>query len=237
MPQAALPLMVVSLAATAVGTGMQYFSSQQQAATAQRLANYNAAVQRQNADIEAKLAQQQSAVNSAAAQAQAQAYANNAISLRNEATGIEARGRAEIDRMREEQARMAGLQRAKYARAGVVNEGSPLVVLADTARIGQLGIQDQLYQSDMEARAKRREADLQKFQGGFSLLDASMQQYQGAAAEAKRKIAYNEADLTQLSGAAQASAYRQQGTASLISGIGSLAGQGYGYSQNMRRAG
>lgn len=234
MPQAALPLMIVSLAATAAGAGMQYYSAQQQAKTSERVAAYNAAIQRQNADVEAQLAQQQASVNAASATAQAQAQANNAISLRNEAIGIEAHGREQIDRMREEQARLTGLQRGKFARAGVVNAGSPLVVLADTARIGQLGIQDALYESDMNARSKRREADLQKFNSGFSLLDASMQNYQGAAAAAKKKIAYQEADLTELAGAAQASAYRQQGTASLISGVGSLASQGYGYSQNMR---
>ena len=84
----------VSLAATAVGTGMSYYSAQSQAANAQAVANYNAQIMAQNAQVEMQMAQQmatyQAQQQAAIANAQAQAQMNNAAALEQQAAAAEA---------------------------------------------------------------------------------------------------------------------------------------------------
>ena len=214
---------IVGVAGSLASAGISYYGQQQQADTASRMANYNAAIQRQNADVQARMAQYQAGVNANAASAEAQARMNNAASIANQATGVEAQQREKARRMREDQERQLAIQRGKYAKAGVVNEGSPLVVLADTARLTELNIQDAAYESELERSSLLRKSEMEKFQSGFSLLDASQYQYQGAIAGAQQRIAFREADLTKMAGAATAQSYRNQATGSLISGISGAA--------------
>jgi hypothetical protein len=215
---------IIGVVGSLASAGISYYGQQQQADTASRMASYNAAIQRQNADVQARMAQYQATVNASAANAEAQGRLNNAASLTNQVAGVEAQQREKVRRMREDQERQLAVQRGKFAKAGVVNEGSPLVVLADTARLTELNIQDAAYESELERRSLLRSAEMEKFQSGFSLLDAGQAQYQGAVAGAQRRIAYREADLTKMAGDATARSYRNQATGSLISGLSSTAG-------------
>ncbi|CAN5773594.1 hypothetical protein BH09VER1_BH09VER1_46290 [soil metagenome] len=220
-------LAAVSLAATAASTGIAYYGQQQQASNAQAIANYNAAAQRQNADIQARLAQQQSTWNQQAQMAQYQAQQNNATTLDNQARAVEAQGREQVDRLRVQQERLLATQRAHYAKAGVVNEGSPLAVLADTAKTTELGIQDAAYQTELESRQWQQKAADERFQSGFSLMDASIEKYKQSSIAIGQQIAYRDADLTKMQGTAQAQGYQTAAGATLLSGAASMAKTGF----------
>lgn len=227
-----IALTAVSLAATAASTGMAYYGQQQQAQNAQAMANYNAAAQRQNADIQARIAQQQSIWNQQTKMAQYQAQQNNATTMENQARAVEAQGRVQADRLREQQERLLATQRAHYAKAGVVNEGSPLAVLADTAKTTELGVQDAAYQTELESRQWQQKAADERFQSGFSLMDASLEKYKQSSIDVSRQMAYREADLTQMEGAAKAQGYQSEAGATLLSGAASFAKEGIsGYGQ------
>lgn len=218
-----------AVAASAVGTGMSMYSQNQQAKTAQRMADYNAAAQRQDAEVQARLAQYQSNVNAQMAQAQAQTKINNAQSVANQVPGLETQQRERARRMREEKERALSMQRAKYANSGVVNEGSPLVVLADTSQLAELNIQDGLYESELQRRSLLRQAELTKYEASFSLLEADQQRYAGLAAQAGQRISNRRVDITRLTGAAEASTYRAAAAASLIQGVGQTADLAFDY--------
>lgn len=220
---------IISLAATAAGTGISMYSQQQQARTAQRMAEYNSAIQRQDAEVQTRLALYQAGVNAQMAQAQAQAKFNNAQSLANQVPGVEAQSRERARRLREEKERMLSMQRAKFANSGVVNEGTPLVVLADSSQLSDLNIRGAMHEGELQRQDLLRQADLAKFEGGFSLLEADQQRYKGLAATAGQRIQNQQADYTRLVGDVDASQYRAQATASLISGIGSAASQTFDY--------
>lgn len=226
--------LVASVVTTAVSTGISMYGQQQQATQAQRIASYNAKIQQQNADIQAKLATYQAQQNRQLALAQYQQGQNNAKTLENQAAAEEAQGREKARRMREQQDKLLATQRARYAASGVTNEGSPLAVLADTARLTELNIQDTAHEAELNRQQDLHKADLERFQSGFSLIDASLQQYQGAASEAGRRIAYRQADLTRLAGDAQAQAYRIESASTLVSGIGSMASQVSSYAYNSK---
>lgn len=219
----------VSLAATAVSTGLSFYGQQQQAKNASAIANYNYEMQRRNAEVNARMAQQQAQWNQQSAMAQYQAQQNNALALEQQARATEAQGREQARRMREEQDALLARQRAAYGASGVVNEGTPLVVLADTARKTELDIQDKAYQTELESRQWLRKAEDERFQSGFSLMDAQLAEYEGAAANIGKQMAYRQADLSRMSGMATAQGYRNQSYATLISGAADMAGQSANY--------
>lgn len=220
---------VISVAASAAGTGMSMYAQSEQAKTSQRMAEYNAAIQRQDADMQARLAQYQAGVNAQVAQAQAQAQINNAQTLANQAVGVEAEARERARRSREESERAQSLMRARYAKSGVVAEGTPLVVLANEGRNAELAVHTGLYQSELQRQSLLRQSELERYQSNFSLMEAAQYDYEGLAASAGKRIAYRNANMTVLAGQAQASALRSQGTASLFSGISSAAGTAMNY--------
>lgn len=223
----------VSVAAGAVGTGMSMYSQNEQAKTAERMAGYNAAIQRQDAEMQMRLAQYQAGANAQIAQAQAQAQINNAQSLANQTLGVEAQQREQARRQREEKERLLSFQRARYAKAGVVAEGSPLVLLSETAQLADLNIQDRQYQDELQRQSLFRQAELVRYDAGSSLLEADQQRYRSLAAQTGQRIRNREADFTLLSGRASASAYRAAAGASLISGLGSVAGNSLDYAYKL----
>jgi hypothetical protein len=235
-------LAVASLAVGAVGTGMSYYAQQEQAANAQAVANYNAAVAQQNAQIQAQMAAQQAQYQAqqqaAFAEAQAQAQQNNAIALEQQAEAAAARGREAARRMRMEHEAMLAMQRGKFAKAGVVNEGTPLLVLAEEAKLGELSVADALYQADLERSGKLYSAQLQRSDADMSLIAAEQARVQGEydslAAAAGLDIANNQAELVRLQGASDAYNYRMGANASLISGITSGVGTATNFAYTMK---
>lgn len=218
---------VLSLATTAVGTGLSYYAQQQQAQNAERMAQYNYEIQRQNAEINAKMAAYQADVNTKVAMSQYQAGQNNAAALEGQATAAEAQGRERARRMREENQRMLALQRSRYGKAGVTSEGTPLAVMAETAGNLELGVQDAAFETELESRTFRRRADMERYQSGFSLLDAGVQQYQAAASQAGRKIALRQAEINRIAGRSEASGIRTASYGTLIAGAGQMANTAY----------
>lgn len=222
-------LTVASLAVTAVGAGLSYYSQQQQASNAESTANYNRQVADQNNRINLELAQRQSSWQAQNAEARAKAGQNNATALQQQGRAAEAQAREEGRRLREQNERQLSMQRARYGKAGVTSEGSPLAVMAETASLLELGVQDVNYRGDMEGRAYDRRAELERFESGFSLFDAGIARYEGAAAEAGFSINQNKAKADYLSGMNQAQGYRNAATSTLISGAGQAINIGANY--------
>lgn len=216
----AISAAVISAATAAAGTGLEMYSQQQQADNATAMANYNYQLQQRNAEISSKIAAQQS-------QWQQQALANNAITQQNNATALEQQGRAaeaqaraEADRKRMENERLLASQRARYGKAGVVNEGTPLAVMAETAGLLELGVQDAHYQADMTGRAYDRQAELARLDAKNSLFDEGVAKYQGAAQQAGIAIDLSKAEVDRVAGLNTAQGYRTASYGTLISGAG-----------------
>lgn len=215
---------IASAAATAAGTGISYYGQQQQAKNAEALANYNYVIQQQNASINAKIAAQQS-------QWQQQALANNAVTANNNATALEQQGRAaeaqaraEADRKRVESEKLLATQRSRYARGGVVNEGTPLAVMSETAGLLELGIQDAHYEADMTGRAYDRKAALSRLEAQNINFDEGVAKYEGAAQQAGIQIDLSKSAVDRVAGLDTAQGYRTQSYSTLISGTGSAIG-------------
>ena len=263
---------IASILISAAGAGLSYYGQQQQSKNASSVANYNAQIQQQNADRQRQIAQIQAQNNAVDAQnyqaqainaqrnavyqqtsaaqnqqialAQYKQAQNNATSLENNAKAQESQGQERARRMRMDQERTLASRRANTGASGIVNEGSPLAVLADDARLTELNIQDAAHQTEMDRQGSLQKANLERFNGNFSLIDASMQGqqgelakyqeslakyqesiagFEGASSESARQIAYREADLTRMSGASQAQGYQLASYGSLISGAGQMA--------------
>lgn len=110
-------LAVASLATAAVGTGVAVYGQMQQAKTAKKVGEYTA----QTAEANAK--------------ATAEAAEYNAQLAEVQALQTEMDSRENIRRKRLENSRYQKSQRARFAKAGVTEEGSPLEVMAETAKL------------------------------------------------------------------------------------------------------
>jgi hypothetical protein len=113
-----------------------------------------------------------------------------------DALQTEMENRENVRRKRRENVRLQAVQRARYAKAGVVEEGTPLEVMAETAGLLEL-----------DALEMNRQA----------LGNAARLRAQGKFAKA--------------AGDAGAAAAAMQGNASLLSSVGSAAGQTAQYRQ------
>lgn len=223
----------IAAIAAVTAAGITAYGQQQQADNSRKIAEYNAAIQRQQAEINAALANRQNEINQRALELQRQ----QAEVITQQAGQIEQTANEQQRRARLEQQRMIAAQRAAYAKAGVLTEGSPIAVLAETAGIFELQNQDIAYEADLRSRALQREAELTKF--GLQT-DQYVLDLQSKAAEAARKIGLDEAKLTQLQGRAAAEGYKTQSYATLLSGVsqaGSIGMQGYGSGSKTKTTG
>lgn len=243
MPQLALPLAITAMVATAASAGMSYYGQQQQAAAAQRMADYNyrvsqqqAQLQQQAAQYQAQLQYQQAQMAAGVAQSQYQAQYNNAAQYDNQALRVEQEARERARRMRAENEKMLGAQRASYAKAGVTSAGSPLAIIAETAGMLELGVADELYKADLERSAFFRKGEVERYQAGFSLVDKAAAEYemaasrfQGQAANQGYSLAMSTARGERMAGYNAASAARIGSYGSLLEGAGNIANMGYNY--------
>lgn len=200
-----------ALVAGLAGAGMSYYSSQQQAKNSERIGAYNAAVQRQQTELQARMQQRQalSAQNAIQTQqTQTKAIDDAAVQAAREA-------QAQIQRNQEEKQRALAVTRASYAKAGVVMSGTPLAQLAETAGLFELQNQDVQYKADLENRALTRRGELTR--AGL-LDDAYTQDLNYRAAEAGKRIGFSQASLTAASARSTAQGYRMEGYGSLLSG-------------------
>jgi hypothetical protein len=233
----------VAIATTAVSAGMQYYGQQQQAAAAQRMSDYNYRVAQQQAQIQvqaaqyqAELANRQAMLQSQAAQMQFDAQFSNAAQYEQQALRVEQEARERASRMRDENSRLMGAQRARYAKSGVTSAGSPLAVMAETAGLLELGVADELYKANLERTAYFRKGAMERFQAGFSILDKTAAQYemeaanfQKSAAKQGYSLAMNTAAGERMAGYNKANALRMGSYGSLLEGAGNVANMGFNY--------
>lgn len=214
-------LSATAIVASLVGTGMAYYSQQTQARNAERMASYNAEIQRQNADATFRAQQ-------ASVRMQQEAAAQNEAAIRAQANAQtrarEGQVREELRRQALEKEKFLSRQRAGFAAAGVVMTGSPLAVLSDTAAQFELQANDSLYEANVDRQRIREEANSAIYGSQYQ---SSLLQLDSFAAGARRRVAMRQADLDLMSGRSQASGMRMQSYGTLISGIGSAAQMGY----------
>jgi hypothetical protein len=208
-------LAAVAIAGTLASAGVSYYGQQQQAASAQRLANYNYQVQLQQMQMQAQM-------QKIAADQQYQAGMQNSAIMANEGLRVEQEARERAARMRQENERMLGAQRARFGKAGVTSEGSPLAVMAESAGLMELAVGDELYKANLERSAFYRKAEVEKWQAGFSLIDKAAADYNAMTTSFRAKPILLEGQNT-------ANALRVNSYGSLISGMSGAADMGSRY--------
>lgn len=221
-------LAIASIAASAVGAGMQYYSANNAADTQSRLAMMNAQAQTQAARQSGQAAQMQAKVNQVLA-AKEQAAANaNAAALRQQAE-IGSNISAENTRKnREEMARMIALQRAQVAKAGFVDStGSPLQLLTQTAEEEQRMSDEYRYQDEMQRRQLFREATIQENEGILAGITGRSAAISGMAAMQQANMAISQARLDAWGQRAAASAMRTSATGQLFTSAGTIGSNAY----------
>jgi hypothetical protein len=142
-----------------------------------QLSIFNAQAQAQQGEFNASLSRyqnEQMRQQSQFSDMQAQMQRNAADQMRQQADGQDRQAREQADRIRAEKARILGLQRSQYAKAGVTTEGSPLAVLADTANLYEMQVADTRLLANLESNKRRYEADVTDFNAGITALEGKM---------------------------------------------------------------
>lgn len=224
MVVASTALAIATFVVAAAGTGYAVYAQQQQAKQAERMAAYNAAQQQQNALAQYKIAQQQQAVQSHMIEYERQAQINAANASRQQADVVVSQTQESIRRAREHKMRVLASQRAAYAGAGVLTEGTPLAVLAETAGNFETAIADQLYEGELKQHELHYRAALQEQGAELTGFDKALLSIDNAAARAGLGSARRAAELTRLQGKADAQGYRMQSYATLLSGASRMVG-------------
>lgn len=216
----------IGLAVSAVGTGAAVYGQRQAARTTEQFARFNAMVEANNARLNHRMMLAQAESQRRALEAEAAMQSNNAQMLRQMANAQAGADRENIRRTREDHMRFQAIQRAKVASSGILEEGSPLEVLADTAGLMELTLQDLHYESDLNRRSLLWQADVTQAGAGATLFQARATGLDVAAANAGLRQGLRQADITQRAGLAQASGMRRDSVATLLTGIGG-AGMSY----------
>jgi hypothetical protein len=185
------PLTIAVVGAQVGSSLLSFFGQQSAADSADQAANYNRAIEEQNAQLakysglyQTSIAKTQSEIAKIAAESsyslqmlnagQLETDANRAVAeaevnariRENDAAKIEMEAREGGRRMREENARIMGATRAAYGKSGVVtSSGSPLNVMAESAGKLQLAVADMFYQADAERTSAFRDASLARYEG------------------------------------------------------------------------
>lgn len=138
---------IVGAASALLGTGISMFSAVSSGMQQQKAGQAQADAQRQADEAQAEGARRNQAVAEGNAQAteQAAAYAEKQARLKA--------------------ARLEGTQAVGYAKAGVLPEGSPLDVMAETAKIEEQDILATRYNYSVQAARYRSQADFYGFEG------------------------------------------------------------------------
>lgn len=89
----------------------------------------------------------------------------NARVRESEAKRVEMETRESLRRQRDANKRLVGRQRAQLAKSGVIEEGSPVEVLAETSSLLELEALDYSRSSEAETRRLRSSAGMDRFEG------------------------------------------------------------------------
>jgi hypothetical protein len=225
-PTAMVVYQVAGVAAMAVGAGMQYSAAKQAASDQAAMAKYNYAIQAQNIRQQQAMAQWSAGMQARQAEGNAaiarQTAETNARNLENQAQGQLLRGVEEQRRTREDQLRLAAMQRARVAKSGVAGGvGSPVEVLAESARYMQLALNDAWYETNTKRDSLLWDAKMQRYGGDVASaqygMDAAMARAEGALAPIRARMDLRKAGYERLAGLNQAANMKSMAKAQLVS--------------------
>ena len=100
------------------------------------------------------------------ARASAQAAEYNAQVAELEAQAVKISGAREVEKLKREKRLTAGVQKARFAKAGVRLEGSPFEVLSETATQFELDIEAQKYTTRVGISRAQSEAQIARQRAG-----------------------------------------------------------------------
>lgn len=199
-----------ALVAAVIGGGISAYSAVEQGQQAERMANYNAAVQRTNASVQEQMAQRQ-------ASAQSAMYDQQKAAVQQQQAANLAQAKEEIRRQEMAKDALMSKQRAAYAGAGIITQGTPLALLADTEVKYRTAEADSLYQTEVKNHSLNYEISGLDYRKNLLDLDVA-----GARAGARISNAY--ADLTALQGKYDAQAGMLKAGSTLLSTAGTAGG-------------
>lgn len=141
---------------------------------------------------------QQGKAQEAASKYQAQVNENNAIIAEREAAAAEERGKDAEGKQRRLTAQFQAQQEAAYAKSGVLmDSGSPLDILSDTAALGEIdaltirqNYMDEAYNQRRQADNFRNEAELNRFSGRNAARAGTMNAFSTLLSTAGNTYAY-----------------------------------------------
>lgn len=217
---------LASLAVSAAGAGASYYQSSSAAKTQEQFARYNRMIEETNASLNQRMMMAQADAQRRALEAQAAVQGANANMLRGMADAQTGQDRENIRRTREDHLRFQAIQRAKIAKSGVIEEGSPLEILADTAGLMELTISDMQYESNINRTKTMWQADLEQAGAGATLMSAGQTRLDQIGAKVGYRTSMNQARINEMGGLSSAKGTRRQATATLISGAPDRIDQG-----------
>lgn len=211
--------------------------AQQQAKAMQAAADQNAfMVQRMNLLNQRNL-QGRSEAQIMSMQNNALIAQRNAASQDQQANLVEAQARERAKRQREENERVMAAIRSKRGTTNVAFEGSPLLMMAETAGLMELGVADAFYEAGLNSQALRAKADAGRYGGALELWQS---QFVGADARMEGEVMAlkSQADIQNLMLEKQSAQYelaalQYQGSA--LSRQRELIGQQLTYDMNASR--
>ena len=238
----------VSAAAAVAGAGVSIYSANEQSRAQAAMAEYNRMAQEQNASwqrlageraaqaeqFNAQIAGFNADAQGQQAQMNRQMLGQQSDQLRAQATAQDAQARDQAGRIRAEKDRILGLQRSQFAAGGVTPEGSPLAVLADTANLYEMQVNDTKLLANLETNKKRREAGLNDIIGDFNFnadtfasvmsskaakLSLDDAKFAEEAAGAGYRINLRQADIEQRAGMSQSKGTLMAGYGSALSNV------------------
>jgi len=142
-----------------------------------QLQMFNAQAQQTQANFSAESARfqnEQMRMQSQFTDMQVELQKNTAAMLRQQAGGEEEQAQNQADRIRQEKARILGMQKSQYAKGGVLSSaGSSLWVLSETADLYERQALDTRLLANLNASKGRYEAGVTDFNAGITALEAS----------------------------------------------------------------
>jgi hypothetical protein len=93
----------------------------------------------------------------------------NAASQDQEANLVEAQARERARRQREQNEKVMSALRGRQGKSAVTFEGSPLMVMAETAGLMELGVADAFYEAGLQSQALRTKADAGRYGSALEL--------------------------------------------------------------------
>lgn len=143
--------------------------AQQQALAAQNAANQNALMVQRMSLLNQRNIQSRSEAQIMGMQNNYLISQRNAAAQDQEAQLVEMQARERARRQREQNDKVMSAIRAKHGTSNIAFEGSPLMVMAETAGLMELGVADAFYESGLQSMALRSKADSTRYGGALEL--------------------------------------------------------------------